>query len=483
MTGKSKVNVLLVDDQPGKLLSYEVILKDLDETLIKASSAREALDRLLRNEVAVVLIDVCLPDIDGYQLASMIRDHPRFEKIAIIFISAIYLSDLDQIRGYERGAVDYVSVPVVAEILRAKVKILVELHRKTRELEQLNCELENRVAERTAALQISNVKLRESEERLRLAGEAAEFGAYDCDFQTGLISCSPQMKRLLGIEAAGDLDFESFLDLIYPQDRDAVQGALFTPSRITHRRHRIEFRILQKDGSARWLLACGGAFFSDADSDLLTRVMGTVLGFTERKQVEERHLLLMAELDHRVKNILANVRAIARLSSKRTSSVNEFVELLDARIKAISKAHSLLREDSWIGISLRNYIGEILEPFMSRQGENINLVGEAINLLPKAAQSLALVLHELATNAVKYGSLSVPNGKVRIAWERVPDGDSGFIRLIWDERGGPPTEKPSGDGFGMTVIKAAAAELGAEANHKFGPSGVFLKSKDLLRKS
>ena len=137
-----KVNVLLVDDQPDKLLAYEVILGELGENLVKTSSAREALQFLLKNDVAVVLIDVCMPELDGFQLAAMIREHPRFSKTAIIFISAIHLTDVDRLRGYEMGAVDYVPVPVVPEVLRAKVRVFAELFRKTRELEQLNSKLE-----------------------------------------------------------------------------------------------------------------------------------------------------------------------------------------------------------------------------------------------------------------------------------------------------------------------------------------------------
>ena len=147
-----KVNILLVDDQPAKLLTYRTILEDVGENLLSASNATEALELLLRHDVAVVLIDVYMPDIDGFQLAAMIRNHPRFEKTALIFISAILLTDVDRLRGYEMGAVDYVPVPVIPEVLRAKVKVFVELFRKTRQLEQLNRELEARVAERTAEL-------------------------------------------------------------------------------------------------------------------------------------------------------------------------------------------------------------------------------------------------------------------------------------------------------------------------------------------
>ncbi|MBE7550485.1 MAG: response regulator [Anaerolineales bacterium] len=152
MSKKEKVNILLVDDQPAKLLSYEVILGELGENLIKARSGKEALEYLLKTDVAVVLMDVSMPELDGFELAELIRQHPRYQKTAIIFVSAVHLTDIDRLRGYQHGAVDYVSVPVVPEILRAKVGVFVDLYRKTQQLERLNRELEQRVTERTAAL-------------------------------------------------------------------------------------------------------------------------------------------------------------------------------------------------------------------------------------------------------------------------------------------------------------------------------------------
>src|SRR6266436_1275141 len=153
MSEHEKVNILMVDDQPSKLLSYEVILSELGENLIKAGSGREALEHLLRTDVAVVLMDVSMPEIDGFELAEIIRQHPRYQQTAIIFVSAVHLTDLDRLKGYQHGAVDYLSVPIVPEVLRAKVKVFTELHRKNRQLERLNSQLEQRVAERTAALE------------------------------------------------------------------------------------------------------------------------------------------------------------------------------------------------------------------------------------------------------------------------------------------------------------------------------------------
>ena len=167
------VNILLVDDQPAKLLSYEVILSELGEKLIRANSANEALQHLLRNEVAIVLIDVCMPDLNGFELATLIREHPRYRKTAIIFVSAVQLSDLDRLRGYELGAVDYVPVPVVPALLRARVRVFADLYRKTRQLERMNAELEQRVQERTAALAQANAELEQRvEERTREREEA-----------------------------------------------------------------------------------------------------------------------------------------------------------------------------------------------------------------------------------------------------------------------------------------------------------------------
>src|ERR1700722_852378 len=168
MSAPDKVNILLVDDSQAKLLSHEVVLAEMGENLLKASSAREAFECLLKNEVALILIDVCMPDLDGFELATMIREHPRFQNTAIIFVSAVMLAHLDQLRGYKLGGVDYVPVPVVPELLRAKVRVFVDLYRKTRQLEQFNADLERRGEERTPELGKFNEELElRIEERTR----------------------------------------------------------------------------------------------------------------------------------------------------------------------------------------------------------------------------------------------------------------------------------------------------------------------------
>lgn len=152
---EDKLNILLVDDQPAKLISYEAVLNGLGENLIKARSGMEALEQLLRNEIALVLMDVCMPGMDGFETAEMIHQHPRFHNMPIVFVSGIHVTETDRLKGYQHGAVDYLPVPVTPELLRAKVKVYVDLHRKTRELEVLN----------------TKITLVQEEERRRIARE------------------------------------------------------------------------------------------------------------------------------------------------------------------------------------------------------------------------------------------------------------------------------------------------------------------------
>jgi len=169
-----KVNILLIDDEPGKLLTYEAMLGELGENLIKAHSGLEGLERLLKNEISLVLMDVCMPGMDGFEAAQMIHEHPRFQNIPIVFVSGVLITDLDRLKGYRYGAVDYVSVPVVPELLRAKVRVFLELRRKSQQLELLNAqitllrdherrriarELHDSVGQLIAALAINNARL------------------------------------------------------------------------------------------------------------------------------------------------------------------------------------------------------------------------------------------------------------------------------------------------------------------------------------
>ncbi|WP_045835838.1 response regulator [Hyphomicrobium sp. 99] len=461
------VNILLVDDQPGKLLTYEAILDGLDATLIKATTAEEALSALLKTDIAVILMDVCMPDLDGFELAAMIRDHPRHEKTAVIFISAVRLETDDLLKGYRTGAVDYVSVPVVPEILKAKVQIFVELFRKSRQLDALNAELEARVQQRAQQLEESHARLQESEERLRLASEAAKLATFEFDQKAQTLQWSANIADVLHNNLPQNQTFESFVTFVHEDDREMVRSYVRTAN-YAETTAELEFRVTGARGVA-WILARARAFnTSNADT---TRVLGTLLDITDRKSAESHQQLLMAELDHRVKNILANVAAIARLSSSNAVSVGSFASALDGRIHAMSAAHDLLRQSSWTGVDLHELVQGALAPFRSRSDNDIVVDGERVRLTSKFGQSMALVLHELVTNAVKHGALSEPGGRVSVHWSRIvtPDGDK--IRFSWQESGGPLCAAPERNGFGLAVIRSAASECGGVAEMNFAPEG------------
>lgn len=201
MSQKNPVNILLVDDQPAKLLTYEVILSELGENLIKAETAREALECLLKNDIAIILIDVVMPDLDGFELAAMIRAHPRFQKIAIVFVSALALSDIDKVKECERGAVDYVPIPVVPKLLRAKIRVFAEFYRKARQLEVLNVELERRVEERTAEQAHANAVLRLRIEENRLEREEG----LQVQHEKQILECLGQLALNLTVAVAAAL--------------------------------------------------------------------------------------------------------------------------------------------------------------------------------------------------------------------------------------------------------------------------------------
>jgi PAS domain S-box-containing protein len=291
------VNILLVDDQPAKLLSYEVILADLGQTLLKATSPREAFAQLLRTDVAVVLMDVQMPELDGFELASMIREHPRFEKTAIIFVSAIHLTELDRLKGYAAGAVDYLSVPIVPEVLRAKVGIFVELYRKTRQLERVNEELELRVRQRTAELEASHRRLQASERRRSLALAAGAMGSWDWNTDTGDMAWDPGQYQIFGVE---EHDFvptlESVVALIHPEDRPALEQAIGRA--LAEGDLHLRFRIRRADGTLRWCITSGAV--APDEEGRRVHLTGVTYDVTEQTEAKLALEHLNRELEHRI---------------------------------------------------------------------------------------------------------------------------------------------------------------------------------------
>jgi PAS domain S-box-containing protein len=460
-----KVNVLLVDDQPAKLLASEEILRDLGENLVKAVSAREALEFLLKNDAAVVLIDVCMPELDGFQLAAMIRDHPRFQRTAIIFLSAVQVDDVDRLRGYEMGAVDYVPVPVVPAVLRAKVKVFAELYRKTRDLERLNAELERRVSERTAELAASNARLVESEQGRSLALAAGRMGSWDFDLVTRELKWDEGQHHIFGVDPETfKVTRDNVRAMIHPEDQERLQAAGASMS-VGMRSVQTDFRVLQPGGGTRWCTGTAAVSFDTAGK--MVRVSGVTVDVTERREAEERQDLLAREVDHRARNALAVVQSIVRLT--RASNVADYVAAVEGRIKALARAHALLSDARWRSADLRALVAEELAPYRSAGADKVEIGGPAVSLQPHMAQGMALALHELATNAAKHGALSSMAGKVNVSWQLRPE----LLVVQWLERGGPRITPPAARSFGLKVIRASVEnQLGGKAIFEWDPEGM-----------
>ena len=336
-----------------------MILKDLGENLVIASSGREALEVLLKTEIAVILVDVCMPELDGFELAAMIREHPRFQKTAMIFISAIQVSDIDRLRGYEMGAVDYVPVPVVPEVLRAKIKVFAELYRKTRELERLNQELEDRVRARTAELENSTAKLRESEERRSMAIAAGKMGSWDWDWVNGDWMWDEGQYRIFGVTPETfNVTSANIQALLHPDDVDQFSQAIAAFNTGAHA-YEGEFRVSRPDGEVRWCVGTAAATVDQGGR--VVRVSGVTVDITERKRAEERQNLLAREVDHRAKNALALAQSIVRLT--RADEVKDYVNAVEGRINALARVHTILSLSSWQGAELSRLIDEGLAPY------------------------------------------------------------------------------------------------------------------------
>lgn len=463
MMDHEKINILLVDDQPAKLLAYEVILKELGESLVAVSSGREALEFLLKNEVAVILVDVCMPELDGFELAAMIREHPRFQKTAMIFISAIQVSDIDRLRGYEMGAVDYVPVPVVPEVLRAKIRVFAELYRKTRQLERLNAELEDRVRARTAELERSTSRLVESEQRRSMAIAAGNMGSWDWDWGNGDWMWDEGQYKIFGVDPSSfKLTAENIQELFHPDDVDEIRQAWagFSKGQTSYE---VEFRVMRPDGEVRWCI--GTAAATSDGSGKVMRVSGVTVDITDRKKAEERQSLLTREVDHRAKNALALAQSIVRLT--RAQNMNAYVRAVEGRITALARVHTVLSLSSWQGAEIRRLVTEEIAPY-SEAGQ-IQIEGAEVQLQPATAQTLALALHELVTNSAKYGSLSVLSGQLAITWEVQDD----TLIIAWVETGGPAVTEPKQKGFGTrSVIASIETQLGGRASFDWRTEGL-----------
>jgi PAS domain S-box-containing protein len=436
------VNILLVDDTPVKLLTYEVMLAELEENLIKTSSAEEAFAVLLKQDVALVIADVAMPDVDGFEFARTIRAHPRFASIPVVFVSAIAHSDNDRMRGYRSGGVDYVPVPVLPEMLRAKVKTFLDLYRRQRELEALKLDLETRVAERTA-------RLAESEERYRTLVDNASDIVATMDLNGTFTSVNPAVERVLGY-APRELIGRN-VSISVPQNELRMQEAMLQRKLDGAVSTQYETQALARDGRR---------IFLEVNSKLIFDLAGKPVGIhsiardiTERKEAEERQTVLIRELQHRTKNLLAVMQSIVTNTIAHSRDLAGAQDAMLGRLHALARAQEFITERSTAGVGLRELIEAELSAFVTR----LKVDGDPIILGGGFAQQFALVVHELATNAAKYGALSTSSGHVEIAWQIVKKTEGAVLSFHWNERGGPPVVAPVEQGFGTRLLSVAGA--------------------------
>lgn len=302
----------------------------------------------------------------------------------------------------------------------------------------------NVVAEEITERKRAEAALRESEHRLKLAIEAAGMGIWSLDLGSGIEQFDERVAAMLGLPpVATEMAFEEVKRLIHPDDRDRVMEA-FAASVRSGEPYNAECRIIRRDGSERWFHNLGNVL-RDADG-VPVRVVGIAQDITDRKRAERRLKLLAREVDHRAKNMLALVQAMVRMT--RAGTVPDFTRAVTGRIGALARAHTLLAQNRWEGADLQRLVSEELAPYAGDRSR-ARIAGPPVALLPGTAQSLAMVVHELATNAAKHGALSASRGQVAVEWSWA----GRQVVLRWAEQGGPAVSPPAQHGLGTGLIE------------------------------
>ena len=285
---KKSVNILLVDDTPENLISLEAALSPLGEQLVLAHSGRDALRYLLHNDVAAILLDVKMPEMDGFETAELIRTRMRSRSTPILFVTA-YKSDEHLFRGYDLGAVDFLFKPILPEVLRSKVSVFVELAHKADELTNRAVLMQ----EQAEVLKKAEQRLRQSENQLIEAQHLAHLGNWNWDLQSDALTWSDEVSRIFGVDAGPGFSPRAFLERVHPDDQHLVMRVLEESIR-TKEPINGDFRIVQSDGSVR-ILHCRGTATTDGQGNA-SRLFGTVQDLTDRRMAEEQLRVLNQKL-------------------------------------------------------------------------------------------------------------------------------------------------------------------------------------------
>jgi PAS domain S-box-containing protein len=317
----------------------------------------------------------------------------------------------------------------------------------------------------------AEVRLAERNAQLDLAGKIARIGSYAYDAGTEIMQISDGYAAIHGFaEGTTEIARSKCLAGVHPDDIRKVEQFRSEAFRERRREYNVEYRIIRPGGELRWVET--RCFISFSSGGHPQRVVGVSIDITERKQVEEQQRNLLAELDHRVKNALSTVSAVVSHTWQGSRSVADFVAALDGRIRSMTTTHELLSSGRWQGVSLTELVRRELAPYATRNNTEID--GPDILLKPEAGQAMAMVLHELATNAAKYGALSTKNGRVSIRWHRHLSGHPrSHLVFEWQELGGPPVVALGKSSYGTSTIRDLIPyEFGGTVNLALAPEGV-----------
>jgi two-component sensor histidine kinase len=348
------------------------------------------------------------------------------------------------------------------------VKVFAELYRKTRQLEDLNQDLEMRVSERTAALEASAARLRESEQGRSLALAAGNMGSWEYSLADQSWQVDEGQFRIFGLEPTPMPPPPGAVQaLFHPEDWNKLHEALNSATE-DERSFQTELRIVRPTGEVRWCLVAAAVAFGTEGRP--QRVSGVTIDITDRKEAERKQTLLAREVDHRARNALAIVQAIVRLG--RASSIDDYVIGVEGRVRALALSHELLSQSRWQGADIARLVSEEFAPYQSGHEPRVKTEGTAIILPADKAQTVGLIIHELATNAAKYGALSVPTGRVQLSW----DVHEGQLSLNWRETGGPGVAAPKTKGFGTRIIESSLnRRKGDHAQFEWLPDGLHCR--------
>ncbi len=316
--------------------------------------------------------------------------------------------------------------------------------------------------------QAGGADLLASKDRLQLALNVAQLGAYQYDPRRGVFSGDTRSQEIFDFPK-NEATLEEIMKLVHPDDVEMVQANLEAAlDPVDPRRSATEFRLRRKGGEVRWVETLGLAYFAGEGRERrAVSFVGTLQDITERKEREEKEHLLMREINHRAKNMLSVVDAIAHQTA--TRNPKDFVERFSERIQALSANQDLLVRSEWGGVDIEDLTRAQLSHFADLIGSRIVVAGPKLRLKPAAAQAIGLALHELATNAGKYGALSTGRGRVHISWGT----DADTFTMSWTERDGPPVAAPGRRGFGTIVMEAMTERsVGGAVHLDYAPSGL-----------